>query len=222
VVIRVVVFGATGMVGQGVLRECLADPDVERVLSVVRAPTGVTHPKLVELVHDNFYDFTPVYAGFTGYHACLFCLGVSSAGMTEAEYKRITYDITIAAATALLHENPAMTFIYISGAGTDARKKRMWSRVKGATENALLAMPFKAAYMFRPGYIQPRHGIKSKTKWTRRMYAALGWAYPLWKRLFRSYVTTTDELAHAMLYVAKHGAPRPQLEGRDINSFAIR
>jgi uncharacterized protein YbjT (DUF2867 family) len=223
-VIRVVLFGATGMIGQGVLRECFADPDVERVLSVVRAPTGIQHYKLVEMVHPNFHDFTTVSAGLVGYHVCLFCLGVSSAGMTEAQYKAITYDVTIAAASALVRENPAMTFVYISGAGTDStgRKRSMWARVKGATENALLQMPFKSAYMFRPGYIQPRHGIKSRTPWTRRMYAAIGWAYPLWKLLFRNYVTTTDELAHAMLYVAKHGAPRALIESRDINSFAMR
>jgi uncharacterized protein YbjT (DUF2867 family) len=122
----------------------------------------------------------------------------------------------------LVRENPAMTFIYISGAGTDARKRTMWRRVKGATETALLQMPFKAAYMFRPAYIQPRHGIKSKTKWTRRMYAMVGWAFPLWRLLFRNSVTTTDELAHAMLFVAKHGAPRALVESRDINSFAMR
>jgi uncharacterized protein YbjT (DUF2867 family) len=221
-VIRVVLFGATGMIGQGVLRECLGDPEVEHVLSVVRLPTGASHPKLVELVHNDFRDFSQISAAFVGYHACLFCLGVSSAGMTEAQYKAITFDVTLAAASVLVRENSAMTFIYVSGAGTDAHKKTMWARVKGATENALLQLPFKGAYMFRPAYIQPRHGIKSRTPWTRRMYTMIGWAYPLWKLLFRNSVTTTDELAHAMLYVAKHGAPRALVESRDINSFAMR
>jgi uncharacterized protein YbjT (DUF2867 family) len=220
--IRVILFGASGMVGQGVLRECLGDPEVEYVLSVVRVPGSVHHQKLAELVHPDFTNFAPVSAGLAGFHTCLFCLGVSSAGMTEAEYKHITYDITLAAAEVLVRENPAMTFIYISGAGTDARKGTMWRRVKGATENALLQLPFKGAYMFRPAYIQPRHGIKSKTKWTRRMYALVGWAFPLWRVLFRNSVTTTDELAHAMLFVAKHGAPRALVESRDINSFAMR
>jgi uncharacterized protein YbjT (DUF2867 family) len=220
--IRVVLFGASGMVGQGALRECLADPDVERILSVVRTPSGLTHPKLAELVHGDFFNFAPVAAAFSGYHTCLFCLGVSSAGMSEAEYRHITYDLTLGAAQVLVQENPAMTFIYISGAGTDAHKKTMWARVKGSTEIALMQLPFKGAYMFRPGYIQPRHGIKSKTKWTRVLYAAVGWGYPLWKALFKHSITTTEDLARAMLVVAKHGAPRQLLETRDISSFAMR
>jgi len=219
---RVVLFGASGMIGQGVMRECLADPEVERTLSVVRTPSGLSHPKLSELVHPDSYNFAPVANAFVGYHACLFCLGVSSAGMTEAEYRHVSYDLTIAAATALVHDNPAMTFIYISGTGTDATKQTMWKRVKGATENALMAMPFKGAYMFRPGYIQQRHGIKSRTKWTRIAHSLVGWGYPLWKLLFKHAVTTTDELAHAMVIVAKHGAPGPLVEMRDIASFAVR
>lgn len=210
------------MIGQAVLRECLADPEVERVLSIARTPGPVYHPKHTELVHADFTDFTQISAALAGYHACLFCLGVSSAGMTEAQYRAITYDVTLAAAHVLVRENPAMTFVYVSGAGTNAHKKTMWARVKGQTENALMQLPFKGAYMFRPAYIQPRHGITSRTPWTRRLYAAIGWAYPLWKLLFRNSVTTTDELAHAMLYVAKHGAPRPLVESRDINSFAMR
>jgi uncharacterized protein YbjT (DUF2867 family) len=220
--IRVVLFGASGMIGQGVMRECLADPEVERILSVVRTPSGLSHPKLMELVHADFYNFAPVANAFVGYHATLFCLGVSSAGMSEAEYKHVTYDLTIGAAAVLVRENPAMTFIYISGTGTDATNKTMWKRIKGATENALMQMPFKGAYMFRPGYIQPRHGIKSRTKWTRIAYALVGWGYPLWKLLFRHAVTTTDELAHAMVNVAKYGAPRQLVEMRDIASFAMR
>lgn len=210
------------MIGQAVLRECLADPEVERVLSIARTPGPVYHSKHTELVHADFTELASISAALAGYHACLFCLGVSSAGMTEAQYRAITYDVTLAAAHALVRENPAMTFIYVSGAGTNAHKKTMWARVKGQTENALMQLPFKAAYMFRPAYIQPRHGIKSRTVWTRRLYAAIGWAYPLWKLLFRNSVTTTDELAHAMVYVAKHGAPRALIESRDINSFAMR
>jgi len=160
---KVILFGATGMVGQGALREALAATDVERVLVVGRSalgPSAKTDPKLRELVHPDFTDFAPVAAELAGYDACLFCLGVSSSGMTEAEYTRVTFDFTLAAARVLVAQNPAMTFIYISGAGTRSDEKGgMWARVKGRTENALLALPFKAAYMFRPGLIQPKHGV---------------------------------------------------------------
>src|SRR6267378_2721490 len=166
---RVILFGATGMVGQGVLRECLINPAVERVLAVGRSATGQQHAKLRELVLQDFLDFSAVTGELTGYDACFFCLGVSSAGMTEAAYRRVTYDVTLAAARSLATINPAMTFIYVSGARTDSseRGRSMWARVKGQTENALLRLPFKSAYMFRPAAIQPLHGITSKTRWYR-------------------------------------------------------
>src|SRR5258708_4281048 len=162
---NVILFGATGVVGQGVLRECLLDPDVERVLSIVRAPIGRSDPKLREQVHNDFFDFSAIENELAGYNACFFCLGVSSAGMKEADYRRVTYDITLAAARVLARLNPAMTFVYVSGTGTDSSEKgrSMWARVKGKTENDLLPLPFKPAYMFRPRSILPLSDPNSKT-----------------------------------------------------------
>jgi uncharacterized protein YbjT (DUF2867 family) len=210
------------MVGQGVLRECLLDRDVESVLAVVRSDLAQRHEKLQVLVHGDFFDFSAVEAKLSGYDACFFCLGISSAGMTEQDYQRVTYDITLAAATTLVSRNSGMTFIYVSGASTDSteRGRTMWARVKGRTENALLKLPFKAAYMFRPGIIQPRHGITSKTKAYRALYAVLRPLLPLIKALFPKYVTTTDEVGRAMLEVAKQGAPKRVLESQDIRALA--
>ena len=217
---KVILFGATGMVGQGALRECLLDPEVESVLAIGRRATGVRHEKLREIVHKDFSDFSPIEGDLSGYDACFFCLGVSSTGMSEREYSRVTYDVTMAAARTLANHNPGMTFLYVSGVGTDSteRGRMMWARVKGKTENALLAMPFKAAYMFRPGYIQPLHGIASSTKLTRVLYAVMAPLYPVWKRLFPNYVTTTEQLGLAMIHVAKHGAPKRILENQDLAS----
>jgi uncharacterized protein YbjT (DUF2867 family) len=216
---RVVLFGATGMVGQGVLRECLIDPDVQTVLSIGRSATGQNHPKLRELVHRDLLDFSAIENELAGFDACFFCLGVSSAGMQEADYRRVTYDITMAAAQTLARLNSNMTFIFISGMGTDSteRGRTMWARVKGQTENALLRLPFKAAYMFRPGVIVPMHGIKSRTALYRVPYALLGPALPLLKAAFPKYVTTTEALGRAMIAVAKRGAPKKVLESSDIN-----
>ncbi len=221
---KIILFGASGMVGQGVLRECLLDPEVESVLAVGRAPTGQQHPKLRELFHQDFTDFSGIGDQLTGYDAGFFCLGVSSAGMSEAAYRHVTYDFTLAAAQVLAQGNPGMTFIYVSGTGTDSteRGRSMWARVKGATENALLKLPFKAAYMFRPGFIQPLHGIKSKTRLYRSIYAVMGPLYPVWKTLFPKYMTTTEQVGRAMLAIAKHGAPVRLLENRDINQAASR
>lgn len=215
---KAVIFGATGMVGQGVLRECLLDPEVERVLSVVRSATGQQHEKLRELIHGDFLDFSGIEAELAGYDACFFCLGVSSAGMSEDEYERVTYGFTMAAAQALVKVSPGMTFEYISGAGTDSTEKgrSQWARVKGRTENALLALPFKSAYMFRPGFIQPLHGIKSKTKSYRVFYIVLGPLLPALKAIFPRSMTTTEQLGRAMIAVAKHGYPKKVLEMRDI------
>ncbi len=218
---KVVLFGASGMVGQGVLRECLLDPDVATVLSIVRSSTGQQHQKLREIVHKNFLAFSSIEAELAGFEACFFCLGVSSAGMSEENYRRVTYDITLAAATTLVKLNPHMTFIYVSGAGTDSSEhgRTMWARVKGQTENALLRLPFKAAYMFRPGVIVPLHGITSRTKLYRVSYAILGPLLPLFIG-FPKYVTTTEKLGRAMLIAAKRGAPKPILESADINILA--
>ncbi len=215
---KVILFGGTGMVGKGVLRECLLDPEVESVLVIGRRATGVRHDRLREIVHKDFADFSAIEGELSGYDACFFCLGVSSAGLSEQEYSRVTYDVTMAVARTLVKHNPGMTFLYVSGAGTDSteRGRMMWARVKGKTENTLLAMPFKAAYMVRPGYIQPLHGIASSTRLTRVLYAVMGPLYPLWKKLFPKYVTTTEQLGLAMIHVAKHGAPKRILENQDL------
>ncbi len=217
---KVILFGASGMVGQGVLRECLLDPEVATVLSIVRSSTGQQHPKLREIVHKDFLDFSSLEMELSGFDACFFCLGVSSAGMSEENYRRITYDITLAAAQTLVKLNSNMTFVYVSGAGTDSseRGRVMWARVKGQTENALLRLPFKAAYMFRPALIVPLHGIKSRTGLYRIFYSVLGPVLPLLKA-FPKYVTTTEKVGRAMLIVAKRGATKPVLENSDINQL---
>ena len=215
--VRVILFGSTGMVGQGVLRECVGDPRVERVLAVVRRSAGLSGGKVEELVHADFFDFSSIAPRLAGWDACFFCLGVSSAGMTEADYRRVTFDITLAAATALSRANPGMTFVYVSGAGTDSteRGRTMWARVKGATENALLALPFSAC-MFRPAIIVPLHGVVSKTRSYRIFYSAFRPFLPALRGLFPGLVTTTEEIGRAMLEVAAHGAPKAVLESRDI------
>jgi uncharacterized protein YbjT (DUF2867 family) len=223
--VKVILFGATGMVGQGVLRECLLDTDLESVLAVGRSETGQGHEKLHEIVRPDLADLSAVEGQLAGYDACFFCLGVSSVGMDERTYYRLTYELTTSIAMILAKLNPAMTFIYVSGTGTDSseRGRSMWARVKGKTENALLRMPFKAAYMFRPGYIQPLHGIRTKTRWYGAMYAAMAPLYPLWKLLFPKYVTTTECMGRAMLKVAKQGAAKHVLESSDINDVcAVR
>lgn len=220
---KVVLFGATGMVGQGALRECLLDPDVEAVLAIGRATTGQSHPKLREIAHKDMHDFRAIASELGGYDACLFCLGITSAGMTEADYKRITYDIALAAANALVEKNPAMTFIFVSGAGTDASEKgrSMWARVKGQTENAIARLPFKATYMFRPGIIQPLHGIQSKTASYRILYVVFTPLMWLLKVAWPSIITTTERVGRAMLEVAKRGTDKHILENRDINEIAV-
>jgi uncharacterized protein YbjT (DUF2867 family) len=209
------------MVGQGALRECLLDPGVESVLSIGRSAIGQKHEKLREIVHQNIADLTSIQDQLRGYDACFFCLGVSSAGMKEEDYRRVTYDLTLGAARTLATLNPGMTFIYVSGAGTDSTEKGslMWARVKGATENALLRLPFKAAYMFRPGFIQPLHGIKSKTALYQALYTALGPLNSLFLKFLPKYATTTEILGRAMIKAARIGAPKSILESIDINQL---
>ncbi len=209
------------MVGQGVLRECLIDPDVESVLSIGRSTTGEQHAKLSEIVHKDIADLSPIEDWLSGYDACFFCLGVTSIGTSEADYRRITYDFTVGAAETLARLNPAMTFIYVSGAGTDSteRGRSMWARLKGQTENALLRLPFKAAYMFRPAFIQPLHGIKSKTALYRIPLILLAPIVPLLMKLSPKYVTTTEAIGRAMIKAARQGAPKRVLESQDINSL---
>jgi uncharacterized protein YbjT (DUF2867 family) len=210
------------MVGQGVLRECLRDPSVERVLAIGRSAAGQRHDKLREVLVKDFADFSSIERDLSGYDACFFCLGITSAGMSEADYRRVTYDIAMAAARALVKLNPGMTFIFVSGAGADSSEKGrvMWARVKGQTENALLAMPFKGVYVFRPAAIQPLHGIRSKTAWINAAYTVLGPLYPVFKALFPKYVTTTETVGRAMINVARRGAPQRVLENQDINREA--
>ncbi|PRY40814.1 NAD(P)H-binding protein [Umezawaea tangerina] len=201
---KVILFGASGMVGQGVLRESLLAPDVTDVLSIVRTPTGKHDPKLTELVHRDFTDFSGVKDRLSGYDACFFCLGVSSLGMKEPEYTRVTYDFTLAAARTLAELNPDSTFIYVSGAGTDSTEKgrSMWARVKGKTENDVMALPFHG-YAFRPGYIQALHGVTPKVPWMKAVYTVLSKAYPLLHRILPKATTTTENLGLAMLDVAR-------------------
>jgi uncharacterized protein YbjT (DUF2867 family) len=218
---KVILFGATGMIGQGVLRECLLDPDVQRVLVIGRRTTGRTHDKLTERVVPDLFNLSAIAPELVGFDACFFCLGVSSAGMSEGDYRRLTYDLTVSAATLLSKQNLHMTFVYVSGTGTDSTEKggSMWARVKGATENALLRLPFRAAYMFRPGIIQPMNGEVSKTRFYRIAYLLLGPIVSLLAKLFPRLVTNTERVGRAMLAVAKRGAPRPLIEHADINAI---
>jgi uncharacterized protein YbjT (DUF2867 family) len=219
---NVLIFGTTGMVGQGVLRECLLASDVERVTAVGRTATGIQHAKLRDLVVPDLMDYSQVERELRGYDACYFCLGVSSAGMDEAKYTRITYDLTLAAATVLARLNPQMTFVYVSGAGTDSSERGsiMWARVKGRTENALRRLPFKAVYLFRPSVIQPLHGARSKTRVYAVTYMLAGWAIPLLRAIFPRRILTTESVGRAMLAVARHGAPQAILEPGDIYDAA--
>jgi len=219
---RVILFGATGMVGRGVLRECLLDPHVEAVLVVGRTATGEQHPKLREIIQPELSDLSPIEDRLRWYDACFFCLGVSSAGMREDDYRRVTYDLTVEVGRALSRLNPGMTFIYVSGAGTDSseRGRSMWARVKGRTENALLRMPFKAAYMFRPGVIRPLHGIRSKTPSYRILYAVMAPFVLLVTAVAPDTITTTEKMGRAMIHAAERGAPKSLLSTRDINELA--
>lgn len=219
---KVVLFGATGMVGQGVLRECLLDPGVERVLALVRAESNQVHEKLRQLVVRDFLDLAPVEPNLAGYHTCLFCLGVTSAGMSEEAYRRITHDVTVAAAMTLARLNPHMTFVFVSGAGADSSEsgRVMWARIKGKAENAVLRAPFKASYVFRPAYIQPLHGIQSRTRMYRLLYRVVAPLYPVLKALLPRQVTTTEQMGRAMIAVARKGAAKRVLENADINEAA--
>jgi uncharacterized protein YbjT (DUF2867 family) len=219
---KVIIFGATGMVGQGVLRECLLDQGVEAVLCVGRSPVPNRDAKLRELLVRDPGDLSTVTGDVSGFDACFFCLGVSAGGMSEQNYRRLTLDLTIGAARTLAARNPGMTFIYVSGAGTDSTEhgRVMWARVKGATENALLALPFKAAYMFRPGAIQPLHGVKSRTRIYRVIYAVTSPLWPVLRSIFPNQVSTTERIGKAMLAAARRGAPKRILEPPDIEALA--
>ncbi|CRK57574.1 hypothetical protein [Alloactinosynnema sp. L-07] len=218
---KVILFGASGMVGQGVLRESLLATDVTEVVAVGRSPLGKSHPKLREIVHKDMLDLSPIADQLTGLDACFYCLGVSSAGMSEVDYTRVTHDFTLVAGTLLAERDPGMTFIYVSGYGTDSteRGRTMWARVKGRTENELMSLPL-ATFMFRPGFIRPMHGVKSKTRLYRLLYAVVSPLSGLIQRIAPNQVSTTEGIGKAMLEVARSGAPQPILGTRAINALA--
>jgi len=218
--VKVALFGASGMVGAGVLIECLADPRVESVLAVGRRPCGATHARLREIVRTDLSDLRDLAGEFAGLDACFFCLGVSSAGMSEAAYRRVTYDLTMAAAKPMAERNPRLVFCYVSGEGTDGseRGRSMWARVKGKTENDLFALPFRA-YAFRPGFIQPLKGVRSKTRLYRAFYDLAAPLWPLIRRLAPRHVTTSEAVGRAMIEVAARGYAQRVLENPDINAL---
>jgi uncharacterized protein YbjT (DUF2867 family) len=216
--IRAIITGATGMVGEGVLFECLNNPNVEQVLVINRKPCGYTHAKLKEIIHADFYDISSIANQLTGYNACFFCLGVSSVGMKEDEYLKKTYTLTLNFANILAGVNPGVVFCYVSGANTDSTEKgrSMWARVKGKTENDLMKLPFKKVYAFRPGYMHPTKGLKN----TLSAIKYVSWMYPMMKVLFPNFVSTLADLGQAMIGVAKKEYPKSILEVKDIKSVA--
>ena len=218
--VRAIVTGASGMVGEGVLRECLDNEEVEKVLVVGRRSCGIEHPKLTEIIHKDFFDLSPIEKDLKGWNACFFCLGVSSIGMSEDEYKRLTYDLTMNFAETLVKENSGMTFCYISGQGTDSTEKGRlaWARVKGKTENDLMKLPFRAAYGFRIGFLKPEKGYKN----TLGLYKFVGWLYPLVRAVSSKYASTLPEVGRAMINCATEGYEKPVLEVEDIIKLAER
>jgi uncharacterized protein YbjT (DUF2867 family) len=218
---KILLLGATGMVGQSALRECLLAADVELVQTVGRAATGAQHPKLKEVVLPDLFDLRDAEPSLAGFDACFFCIGVTSAGLGEETYTRLTFTLTTSVAETLARLNPAMTFVYVSGSGTDSSEQgwSMWARVKGRTENALLRLPFRAAYMFRPGFIVPLDGIQSKTRSYRIFYLVLTPVLPLMRGAFPKSILTTREMGEAMLIVARRGAPKRILETGDLRQL---
>jgi hypothetical protein len=216
--IRAIITGATGMVGEGVLHECLKHPLIEQVLVVNRKPCGVEHPKLAEIIHENFYDLAPIEGHLYGYNACFFCMGVSSIGMDEDKYFKLIHTLAMTFARTLVRLDTAMTFCYISGSGTDSTEKgrSMWARVKGKTENDLAALPFEHEYNFRPGYMHPTPGLKN----TLGMYKYISWLYPILRKLTPNSVSTLAELGKAMIKAAIIGYPIQTLEVIDILKLA--
>jgi hypothetical protein len=218
--IRAIITGSTGMVGEGVLHECLHHPDVEKVLIINRKPSGHRHPKLEEIIHGDFHNLSLIGDRLANYNACYFCLGVSSLGMKEHEYEHITCDLTLHFAATLLKYNRDMTFCYVSGAGTDSTEKgrSMWARVKGKTENALFRLPFKKVFAFRPGFMEPTKGLKN----TLRLYTYLGWLTPVLKLVASGHICTLREVGQAMINAATKGYKKQVLEVKDIVALARR
>ncbi|QEH39674.1 epimerase [Chitinophaga sp. XS-30] len=216
--IRAIITGTTGMVGEGVLHECLQDPRVEAVLIINRKPLGLTHPKLTEIIHTDFYDISPITSQLSDYNACFFCLGISSVGMNEADYFKVTYTLTMHVAGILSSLNPDMTFCYISGAGTDSSEKggSMWARVKGKTENDLMKLPFRTVYAFRPGFIKPVPGLSNAHKF----YRYIDWMFPAGRALYPKGFCTLTELARAMIYVVHNPYDKKIVDGKGIIELA--
>lgn len=216
--VRAIITGATGMVGEGVLHECLQHPEVEKVLIINRRPSGISHPKLEEIVHTNFFDLSSVESRLTGYNACFFCLGVSSIGMKEGKYYHLTFSLTLNFARTILSLNPDSVFCYVSGSGTDSTEigKSMWARIKGKTENHLILLGFKDAYMFRPGFMYPTPGLKN----TLKFYRYITWLYPTLRRFFPSHVCTLEEVGLAMIHSVTKGYDKSVLEVEDIVRLA--
>jgi hypothetical protein len=216
--IRAIITGATGMVGEGVLHVCLQDPSVESVLVINRKPCGVNHPKLKEIIHSGFFDLSPIAAQLKGYNACFFCLGVSSVGMKEEDYYRMTYVLTLHFAETLAKQSPDLCFCYISGAGTDSSEKgrSMWARVKGKTENDLMKLPFKKVLAFRPGFIKPIKGLKRIQK----IYRYINWMFPIGRALFPGGFCRLQELADAMIFSVRTTEDRKAVEGKEIIALA--
>ncbi|GKU79017.1 NAD-dependent epimerase/dehydratase family protein [Paenibacillus sp. L3-i20] len=216
--IRAIITGVTGMVGEGVLHECLQHADVEHVLVINRKPCGVSHPKLTEIIHKDFFDLSAIKSQLSNYNACYFCLGVSSVGLKEEEYSRLSFNLTVHMAEVLAGLNSDMVFCYVSGMGTDSTElgKRMWARVKGKTENHLMQLPFKKAYMFRPAYINPIKGLKN----THKSYYAFMWLFPILRRLFPNVTVSLEELGIAMIHTVTKGYDQSILESKDISNLA--
>jgi len=214
----VIITGATGMVGEGVMHECLLDPDIAEVLVINRRPNGVQHPKLKEIIHADFHNFTDLPIDFTAYQACFFCLGVSSMGISPEEYYLLTYELTLHVARILATQNPEIIFCYVSGAGTDTSEKGLfyWARVKSKTENDLMKLSFKKAYMFRPGFLSPTLGLKN----TKFYYKYFNWLEPALNIFFSNQMSTLRELGRAMINTVKKGYPKQILEIKDIKILA--
>ena len=216
--IRTIITGSTGMVGEGVLHECLSHPDVEQILLINRRPCGISHPKVTEIIHEDFLNLSSISEQLQGYNACYFCLGVSSVGLKEEAYRHLTYDLTLHVARQLSERNPQMVFCYVTGSGTDrtGQGRSMWARVKGKTENDLLKLPFAGAYFFRPGFIRPTPGLTR----THKYYYAIGWMYPVLRALFPGFAVTLQELGLAMIHIVSRGHASDILENRDIAAMA--
>ncbi|RYE25636.1 MAG: epimerase [Sphingobacteriales bacterium] len=216
--IKVIVTGASGMVGEGVAIECLDNPQISEVLVIGRRPSGLQHPKLKEVLHNDFMNLEPIAQHFAGYDACFFCLGVTSVGKKEDEYTKLTYDLTMGAARLMAQKSPSMTFEYVSGAGTDSTEqgRTMWARVKGKTENDLMKLPFKDVYAFRPGMMKPTDGMKN----TNPLYKYIGWLYPLLRATMPAGVCTLKEVALAMIHVATKGYTKKVVDVKDMVAMA--